>query len=176
MAPCVTVTQIHPVEAHSFLSFSPRIELCLSGQPGGRRSQRLLHLSPLLVNKPPQNNQTSLCPPWLRPNLPCPFTCPLHPHLCHLVMLCFFSPLHCAHCLSNKCQGSQASSVPEKAQIRSASPFSPPSSEEVVFYFFIIFRRELRHFTRSELWRLRNIYPLLTDEWGSRRGSARSMG
>lgn len=92
MAPRVTVTQIHPVEAHSFLSFSPRIELCLSGQPGGRRSQRLLHLSPLLVSKPPQNNQTSLCPPWLQPDLPCPFTRPLHLHLCHLVMLCFFPP------------------------------------------------------------------------------------
>lgn len=135
MAPCVTVTQIHPVEAHSFLSFSPCIELCLSGQPGGRRSQRLLHLFLLLVNKLPQNNQTSPCPPWLRPSFPCPFTCPLLPHLCHLVMLSF--PLRCAHCLSNKCHGSQASSVPEKVQICSASPFSPPSSEEFFFFFFL---------------------------------------
>lgn len=57
VAPCVTITQIRPVEAHSFLSFSPCVELCLSGQPGGRRAQRLLHLSLLLVNKPPQNNK-----------------------------------------------------------------------------------------------------------------------
>lgn len=123
---CVTVMQIPPVEAHSFLSFSPCIELCLSGQPRGRRSQRLLHLSPLLVNKPPQHKQTSLCPPWLWPNFPCSFTCPLDLHLCHLVMLRF--SLLCAQCLSNKCHVSQANSVPGKAQICFAAPFSPPSS------------------------------------------------
>lgn len=51
LAPCVTFALAHLVEAHSFLSFSPRIELCLSGRPGGRRTQRLLHLSPLSNKK-----------------------------------------------------------------------------------------------------------------------------
>ena len=44
LAPSVTFTPAHLVEAHSYLSFSLCIELCLSGQPGGRRTQRLLHL------------------------------------------------------------------------------------------------------------------------------------
>lgn len=43
--PCVTFALAQLVEAHSFLSFSPCIELCLSGRPGGRRTQRSLHLS-----------------------------------------------------------------------------------------------------------------------------------
>lgn len=55
LAPCVNFTLAHLVEAHSFLSFSPCIELCLSGQPGGRRTQSLLHLSP------PQKTYKPLC-------------------------------------------------------------------------------------------------------------------
>lgn len=38
LAPCVTFKLPHVLEAHSFFSFSPRLELCLSGRPGGRRT------------------------------------------------------------------------------------------------------------------------------------------
>lgn len=51
--PCVTFALAQLVEAHSFLSFSPCIELCLSGRPGGRRTQRFAAPVPSSKNKKP---------------------------------------------------------------------------------------------------------------------------
>lgn len=91
LAPCGTLTLIQPEEAHSFLSFSSCIELCLLGRPGGRRSQRLLHLSPLFVNYPPSLKTTQpLCshrdfgPRFLIPLL-AHYICISATLLCHVV-------------------------------------------------------------------------------------------
>lgn len=95
LAPCVTFALAQLVEAHSFLSFSPCIELCLSGRPGGRRTQRLLHLS-----LRPKTKKKNLCahydlgPCFLNPL----HTCTLHHilaywHPCYAV---YFLPL-CPH-------------------------------------------------------------------------------
>lgn len=141
----ITFMLILPVEAHSFLSFSPCIELCLSGRPGGRRSQRLLHLSPLLVNPPKQPNLSvpTMTLAHVSLSLYLPTTSASLPP-CYAV----FFPSVGAHCLSNNRHGSHAPSVPEKAQIGSVSAYS---TVYTLFRREFFFRKEVRHFTGSQL-------------------------
>lgn len=105
VAPFVTFTPVRLASAHSFLSFSPCIELCLSGRPGGRTTQRLLHLPP---SSPIYNNQNETSRPLCAhsDSGPCFFSVsfnsltylPSTPHpslLTPLVMSCFSSPPLC---------------------------------------------------------------------------------
>lgn len=94
VAPFVTFTPARLASAHSFLSFSPCIELCLSGRPGGRTTQRLLHLPP---SSPIYNNQNETSRPLCAhsDSGPCFFSVSFTPHPClltPLVMSCFSSP------------------------------------------------------------------------------------